>query len=398
MLRVAVALVLLFAFAGVALGESRATPSVIEVVSPGTPVVAEPSARSRRIGTLASGTRLLALGDRVPHETCDEGFVRVERGFLCARHVRPSSLPPHAVQLPAMREGALLPYRYAFVKIDGTLAHRRAEDYFEGVGAFALGKGYGVVVKGEVEHFGRRFIQLRDGHLVSADAVARVRGSDFEGVEIAPGEPFDVAFAKKPGALVKDAAGRTLRRLGRREVVRVEAVEPRRVRLRDGGFVDRDDLHLPRLLPPPEGVFAGEIFVDVDLAEQTLVVYRGARPIFATLVSTGRGGKQSETREGVFPIWAKLAATDMRDVHRTDVVRNYFIENVPWVQFFDGAIALHAAFWHDDFGRPRSHGCVNLSPKDARRVFELTRPVLPPGWEAILVDPEDRPTLVRVHR
>lgn len=379
----------------VALGQREST--VIEVVSPGTPVFAEPTSKSTRLGTLAAGTRLLARTG-APHETCPEGYLALDRGFVCGRHVRPSARPPHAVPQPVMKRGALLPHRYAFVRIDGALAHRNALDYFDGVAAFALGKGYGVVVKGDVEEYGQRFVRLRDGHLLSAAAIGRVRGSSFEGVSLEAGERLDVAFARGRRAKLRDARGKVVRELGRREVVRVAAVEGAEAVLEDGSRVAAKDLHLPRLSPPPEGVYAGEIFVDVDLTEQVLTVYRGAKPVFVTLVSTGRGGRKSETREGVFPIWAKLATTDMRDVERTDVVRNYFIENVPWVQFFDGAIGLHAAFWHDDFGRPRSHGCVNLSPKDARRVFELTRPVLPPGWEAVLVDPEARPTLVKVHR
>jgi hypothetical protein len=56
---------------------------------------------------------------------------------------------------------------------------------------------------------------------------------------------------------------------------------------------------------------------------------------------------------------------------------------VPWVEYFEGSYALHAAYWHDDFGRPRSHGCVNMSPVDARRVFMWTDPPLPDGWHGV---------------
>ena len=52
----------------------------------------------------------------------------------------------------------------------------------------------------------------------------------------------------------------------------------------------------------------------------------------------------------------------MDDIERTDVDKNYSIQDVPWVQFFKGSYGFHAAFWHDDFGRRRSHGCINLSP------------------------------------
>ena len=66
------------------------------------------------------------------------------------------------------------------------------------------------------------------------------------------------------------------------------------------------------------------------------------------------------------------------------------------MQYFERANGLHAAFWHDDFGHRHSHGCVNLSPRDARRLFGLTSPALPVGWKAILPEDADHPTLVRV--
>jgi lipoprotein-anchoring transpeptidase ErfK/SrfK len=113
-------------------------------------------------------------------------------------------------------------------------------------------------------------------------------------------------------------------------------------------------------------------------------------------VSTGRNTKESETPRGVFQIWVKLDYSDMDDLERTDVDKNYAIQDVPWVQFFKGSYGFHAAFWHDDFGRRRSHGCINLSPGDARYLFSFTHPVLPPGWNAILPVPEDRPTTVQV--
>jgi hypothetical protein len=61
---------------------------------------------------------------------------------------------------------------------------------------------------------------------------------------------------------------------------------------------------------------------------------------------------------------------------------------VPWVQYFKGGYALHAAPWHEDFGRPRSHGCINLSPIDARRVFLFTSPLLPEEWHGVTVEKE----------
>lgn len=59
------------------------------------------------------------------------------------------------------------------------------------------------------------------------------------------------------------------------------------------------------------------------------------------------------------------------------------LRDVPWIEYFASGYALHGAYWHDSFGIPRSHGCVNLSPVDARVVFLWTEPHVPPGWQGI---------------
>jgi lipoprotein-anchoring transpeptidase ErfK/SrfK len=61
----------------------------------------------------------------------------------------------------------------------------------------------------------------------------------------------------------------------------------------------------------------------------------------------------------------------------------YSIDDVPWTQYFQGSVALHGAFWHAGFGLERSHGCVNLSPSDARWLFGFTDPKLPHDWHAV---------------
>jgi hypothetical protein len=61
----------------------------------------------------------------------------------------------------------------------------------------------------------------------------------------------------------------------------------------------------------------------------------------------------------------------------------YYVNRVPWVVFFQAHNALHAAYWHDRFGSVKSHGCANLSPLDARALFDWLEPPLPPGWTSV---------------
>ncbi len=92
----------------------------------------------------------------------------------------------------------------------------------------------------------------------------------------------------------------------------------------------------------------------------------------------------------------KLRVSDMDNVERDDLDAHYSLEDVPYVQFFDHAVAIHGTYWHGDFGHTKSHGCVNVSPADARWLFDFTRPGLPAGWAAALPTDFDPGTIVRV--
>ncbi len=112
------------------------------------------------------------------------------------------------------------------------------------------------------------------------------------------------------------------------------------------------------------------------------MAYEGDRPVFATTTSTGREG--FETPTGLFRIQSKHVSTTMDDLTSEDDA--YLIEDVPWTMYFEGNFAIHAAFWHQHFGRPRSHGCVNLAPADARWVFQWSGPEVPTSWHGVFAD------------
>lgn len=139
-------------------------------------------------------------------------------------------------------------------------------------------------------------------------------------------------------------------------------------------------------------------WIDVSINEQTLVAYTGEKAEFATLVSTGAGGlgdpeKVPSTIQGTFMIHDKHVSTTMDgDDDKSD---SFNLQDVPFVQYFHKGYALHGTYWHDDFGRPRSHGCVNLSPKDAAWLFEWTDPHVPDDWHTVLN--KERGTVVNVH-
>ncbi len=114
----------------------------------------------------------------------------------------------------------------------------------------------------------------------------------------------------------------------------------------------------------PEGVTNGR-WIQVNLAEQTVSVYDHNQLVFATMASTGVDGFW--TRPGIFQIQKKLVTETMSNSATDDF---YYLEDVPWTMYFDEGRALHGAYWHNDFGYPFSHGCVNLSPGDAHWIFD----------------------------
>ena len=169
------------------------------------------------------------------------------------------------------------------------------------------------------------------------------------------------------------------------QVVHVAGESGPYIRVGDGEWMLGRDLARPHVAAPPADVSRpGERWIDVELATQTLVAYEGTHAVFATLVSTGRGpvGTDAATPPGVHRIWVKILASDMDNVERDELDAHFSLEDVPYVQFFDHAVALHGTYWHRDFGHVKSHGCVNLAPLDARWLFGFTGPRLPTGWVA----------------
>ena len=169
----------------------------------------------------------------------------------------------------------------------------------------------------------------------------------------------------------------------------------------DKGFWVRDiDVAVVTLPKIPSDVAGGERWIDVDIGSQALVAFEGQKPVYATIVSTGRRSSDPEkdhtTVLGTFRIREKHVSTTMDDDGASD--GTYRIEDVPWVMYFEKSFALHGAFWHSSFGRERSHGCVNLTPHDARHLFGWAAPSLPEGWHGVRATKENPGTRVIVHK
>jgi len=161
------------------------------------------------------------------------------------------------------------------------------------------------------------------------------------------------------------------------------------------------DVRVARAVEPPSEVGPEDKWIEVNLETQTLVLYEGRTPVYTTLVSSGLPDRRNlpdrdfETLSGLFRVKSKHL-TDTMDGD-TAVDGPYSVDDVPYVMYFELAYALHAAFWHNRFGRPKSHGCVNLSPEDARHIFNWADPPLPDGWHSAYPTDEMPGTWVWVH-
>lgn len=148
----------------------------------------------------------------------------------------------------------------------------------------------------------------------------------------------------------------------------------------------------------PSFATEGRKWIDISIKEQLLVAYVATKAVYATFVSTGLGEmgdpeKTFATVRGAYTIKSKHITATMTGGAPAD----YELADVPYVQYFHESFALHGTFWHDNFGRVYSHGCINLPPVDAAWLFEWTDPAVPPDWHGALATTDQPGTVVYVH-
>ncbi|MRG92204.1 L,D-transpeptidase [Polyangium spumosum] len=325
------------------------------------------------------------------------------------------------------------------------------------------------------EGLNRRFVITTDLRLAPHTKVKPDLGSPWHGVELTDEFSLPLAFIRTQGAKTY--------RISKGKAIAADDVEWRSIhplvgtmkivegvkyyRTKDKRWLSQLDVGLA--VPPasfPDDAEKGKKWIEISITNQTFVMWEGKRPIYATLVSTGKAGlddpkKTTATVRGMFKIRNKhitatmdsnegssvggakvstvaashspagggksttpkaggkgkggkadpkapkggkpaaksaapkgkpAAGGDEKIPRKGDgeygVTRRrgegtFQLRDVPYIQYFESGYALHAAYWHDVFGTPRSHGCINLSPVDAHRVFLWTDPPVPEGWHAV---------------
>jgi len=156
---------------------------------------------------------------------------------------------------------------------------------------------------------------------------------------------------------------------------------------------------LKSLESPVLGASSEERWIDVDLSEQKMRAYEGSTLFTESLVSSGLPWWPTPT--GEFRIWAKLRATRMEG---GEGKYYYNLPNVPYVMFFQNnnvpgwrGYGLHGAYWHNDFGRVHSHGCVNLPIPTAEKLYYWVTPQLAEGKSMVYASDENPGTRIVIH-
>lgn len=392
-----------------------------------------PDPNALKVGWLRIGSRVRLKEGSKRTSNCQTGWYNIfPEGWVCAgQGIEVGKRPPSSgVPQPPPDRDASLPYDYWYVKDPMTPEFHRlpSRDEQRAARAFAnrylellekdedkaarfraeelpgqstkrpavvhryLHRGYFVAGVGEEVRAFRTFVRTPRQRYVKKYHLLQRNGSDFRGVVLSPSQRLPIVWAVRTAQpLIKkeedDGSIRWRKDPDAKPIDRYTIITSWKGRKNIGGrhmHVLDGDRYLrdwfaavASPIPKPAEIKSHERWVHVNLQQQTLVLYEGKQPVYATLVSTGLDGHNTPT--GTFTVQKKFVADTMADLG-AGLEDRYSIEDVPWAQYFEKAVALHGAFWHDRFGLQRSHGCVNLAPKDAKRVFEHLNPRVPLSW------------------
>ncbi|MBK8254125.1 MAG: hypothetical protein IPK82_15845 [Polyangiaceae bacterium] len=252
---------------------------------------------------------------------------------------------------------------------------------------------------------GRVWLLTSDLMLVPADRVRAVKKHTFQGVKLGSGVDLPLAWNRshdpKPlykkgddGAFV--ASDRTYPGKGYVEITDSKVKDKDgsvyyELREDPGFYVAEKHTTVSRAKTTlPQGVKPGGKWIEAKILPGTLTAYEGTTPVYATLFSPGKGGlpvpghdhtKYATTQIGYFPIeWKDRVNTMSNEKGEPKVL---WFSDVPNIQYLKAPLAMHVAYWHQDFSNPKSAECVNVSAYDGQFLFHFTDPPVPEGWGGI---------------
>jgi hypothetical protein len=252
---------------------------------------------------------------------------------------------------------------------------------------------------------GRVWLLTSDLMLVPADRVRAVKRHTFQGIPLGNGVDLPLAWnrAKETKPLWKKGedggfvvSEKTIGAKGYMEITDAPVKDKNgdvyyELREDPGYFFPEKGATFTRVRKElPGGVKQGGKWIEAKILPGTLTVYQGLTPIYATLFSPGKGGvpikgndhtKWATTQIGYFPIeWKDRVATMSNEKGEPKVL---WFSDVPNIQYLKAPLAMHVAYWHQDFSQPKSAECVNVSAMDGQYLFNFTDPPVPEGWGGI---------------
>jgi hypothetical protein len=151
---------------------------------------------------------------------------------------------------------------------------------------------------------------------------------------------------------------------------------------------------------PVLGVNTTEKRIEVDLTNQRLYAFEGDTKVHDFLISSGKWGR---TPTGTFNVWIKLRYTKMSGGSKA-LHTYYYLPNVPYTMYFyndeipkSRGFGIHGAYWHDNFGHPMSHGCINMKPEEAGVIYNWASPVVPAGQNMVYTSDDNPSTPIVIY-
>ncbi len=265
---------------------------------------------------------------------------------------------------------AALEYRYGVVNDPQARVYRTMEDAVNKTGNFGrpwTNTPAYVSVVGEETRDGQTFYTVYYGWMAAED-VQLATPSAFRGIRLTRDVDFRFGWVLAETQSV-NAAGTPVQTYSRYQIVHeVPALteKPGYVAVGADEWLPEEAVALTSSRVPEDAGAGTCWFIYVDLPEQTLRVYNECKLVFATLVSTGK--QTGWTFPGRFAVLAKFPYIQLTPPEGSISV--YYLEGVPNFMTYYGDLGFHGAYWHDNFGSPVSHGCINLSPADAKWLYD----------------------------
>lgn len=366
--------------------------------------------KARIVGYFRAGERLPRSEEVHENDQCIGGWVQVTPvGYVCTE--KSATLDETHPTLSAMalqaNLDAALPYVYARTTQVTARFEKTKQDSVELSGRHSKSTTMAIVGSWTAPDESLEPLRLAlktDGSFVRADHLEAASSSEFQGVSLGADLELPVAYVVRRGvrawSLHEGSAQKTdelgyhtrLDLTGRFRTI----VGEKFWATQDGRWVRHKDVTAVRQRYEfPAFAKKDQKWIDVSIITGTAVLYEGQKPVYATLVSVGRDRRgdpktTASTEQGTFAVVKKMVT------RRTPESRDAPALDQPWALELENGQWLYAAVNHDRFGIEHTDGDVQLSPRDARFLFQWSDPPLPRGWHGVVKGPEQATTLINV--